>query len=68
MFLGGEHCDHETMNWLKKVIKRPAFDHWWQTETGYPITTTCVGLLDKNSIENVPSGISGKPVLGYDGK
>lgn len=31
MFVAGEHCDHETMNWLKNVIKKPAFDHWWQT-------------------------------------
>ena len=66
LFVAGEHCDHETMNWIKNVIKKPAFDHWWQTETGYPITSTCVGLLDKASIESVPSGVSGKPVPGYD--
>jgi propionyl-CoA synthetase len=31
IFLAGEHCDHETMNWIKNVIGKPGFDHWWQT-------------------------------------
>jgi propionyl-CoA synthetase len=52
---------------IKNATKKPAFDHWWQTETGWPITNTCVGLLDESSIENIPSGVSGKPVPGYDG-
>ena len=68
MFLGGEHCDHETMNWIRNATKQSAFDHWWQTETGWPITSVCVGLLDENSINNTPSGVSGKPVPGYNGK
>ena len=31
MFVAGEHCDKETMQWIKEIIKKPAFDHWWQT-------------------------------------
>ena len=42
MFVAGEHCDHETMHWIKDIIKKPAFDHWWQTETGWPITSTVI--------------------------
>jgi propionyl-CoA synthetase len=68
MFVAGEHCDHETMQWIKAVFKKPVFDHWWQTETGWPITSTCVGLNDKETLDNVPAGVSGKPVPGYDGK
>jgi propionyl-CoA synthetase len=39
MFVAGEHCDSETMNWIKKITKKPTFDHWWQTETGWPISS-----------------------------
>ena len=35
MFVAGEHCDHETLKWIKDVIKgKPVYDHWWQTESG----------------------------------
>lgn len=40
MFIAGERCDHETMKWIKSITKKPSFDHWWQTETGWPITST----------------------------
>ncbi len=68
VFVAGEHCDHETMSWIRKVFGRPAFDHWWQTETGWPITATCVGLLDAACVNHVPSGVSGKPVPGFNGE
>jgi acyl-coenzyme A synthetase/AMP-(fatty) acid ligase len=67
MFVAGEHCDHETMQWIKNLIKKPVFDHWWQTETGWPITSMCAGLMSPNELQNVPDGVSGKPVPGYDG-
>lgn len=68
MFVAGEHCDHETMHWIKELVKRPIFDHWWQTETGWPITSMCAGLMSFDELHNVPVGVSGKPVPGYDGK
>lgn len=67
MFVAGEHCDLETMHWIKEVIKKPVFDHWWQTETGWPITSMCAGLMSQNELNNVPNGVSGKAVPGYDG-
>lgn len=66
MFVAGEHCDHETMNWTKNIVRKPVFDHWWQTETGWPITSMCAGLMNKHELESVPVGVSGKAVPGYD--
>ena len=37
MFVAGEHCDKETMEWTKKVFDCPVLDNWWQT--GICITT-----------------------------
>jgi propionyl-CoA synthetase len=31
VFLGSEHCDQETMHWLRETFKCPILDHWWQT-------------------------------------
>ena len=31
MFVAGEHCDRETMEWTKKVFDCPVLDNWWQT-------------------------------------
>ncbi|XP_025047335.1 acyl-CoA synthetase short-chain family member 3, mitochondrial isoform X2 [Alligator sinensis] len=31
LFVAGEHCDVETLEWSKKVFKVPVLDHWWQT-------------------------------------
>ena len=65
IFLAGEHCDYETRSWAEKYIKVPVLDHWWQTETGHPITSTCVGL--GHSL-NPPRDASGRPLPGYNGK
>ncbi|XP_061524169.1 acyl-CoA synthetase short-chain family member 3, mitochondrial isoform X2 [Phycodurus eques] len=64
VFLAGERCDAETLEWAKRSFGAPVLDHWWQTETGSPITSTCVGL--GNSL-TPPAGQAGKPVPGYDG-
>ncbi|XP_077355911.1 acyl-CoA synthetase short-chain family member 3, mitochondrial isoform X3 [Festucalex cinctus] len=63
VFLAGERCDVETLEWAKKSFGAPVLDHWWQTETGSPITSTCIGL--GNSL-TPPAGQAGKPVPGYD--
>ncbi|KAM9312767.1 acyl-CoA synthetase short-chain family member 3, mitochondrial [Gastrophryne carolinensis] len=65
LFVAGERCDVETLEWSKKIFKVPVLDHWWQTETGSPITSTCIGL--GNSL-NPPAGQAGKPVPGYNVK
>ncbi|XP_019398692.1 PREDICTED: acyl-CoA synthetase short-chain family member 3, mitochondrial isoform X1 [Crocodylus porosus] len=63
LFVAGEHCDVETLEWSKKVFKVPVLDHWWQTETGSAITASCIGLGNSTS---PPPGQAGKPVPGYN--
>ncbi|MDX1581591.1 MAG: AMP-binding protein, partial [Alphaproteobacteria bacterium] len=42
----------------------PIIDHWWQTESGWPITANCMGL----GLYPVKHGSPGKPVPGFDVK
>uniref|UniRef100_A0A8C7N264 Acyl-CoA synthetase short-chain family member 3, mitochondrial n=1 Tax=Oncorhynchus kisutch TaxID=8019 RepID=A0A8C7N264_ONCKI len=60
LFLAGEHCDVETLNWAKRSFGVPVLDHWWQTESGSAITSSCIGL--GNSL-SPPAGQAGKPSL-----
>ncbi|XP_055664412.1 acyl-CoA synthetase short-chain family member 3, mitochondrial isoform X3 [Falco peregrinus] len=63
LFVAGEHCDVDTLEWSKKVFKVPVLDHWWQTESGSAITASCVGLGNSTT---PPPGQAGKPVPGYN--
>ncbi|WP_038335785.1 AMP-binding protein [Empedobacter falsenii] len=62
LFLAGERCDTSTYYWLKEISKLPVIDHWWQTESGWPMLGICVG------IENImpEPGAAGLPVFGYN--
>jgi propionyl-CoA synthetase len=62
LFLAGERLDPDTYHWAHNMLKKPVIDHWWQTETGWPITANCMG------IEQFPikPGSCTKPVPGYD--
>lgn len=62
LFLAGERLDPDTYHWAHNLLKKPVIDHWWQTETGWPITANCLG------IEQFPvkPGSCTKPVPGYD--
>ncbi|XP_060047486.1 acyl-CoA synthetase short-chain family member 3, mitochondrial isoform X2 [Erinaceus europaeus] len=31
LFVAGERCDVETLEWSRKVFRVPVLDHWWQT-------------------------------------
>jgi len=44
LFLAGERADPETVKWCEAMLDVPVIDHWWQTETGHPITQNPVGL------------------------
>jgi len=44
LFLAGERCDPDTLQWAEEKLKVPVIDHWWQTETGWSIATNCVGV------------------------
>jgi propionyl-CoA synthetase len=62
LFLAGERCDADTLNWAHALLKVPIIDHWWQTETGWAIAANCLG------IEALPikPGSPTKAVPGYD--
>ena len=62
LFLAGERLDPDTYHWASKILKRPVIDHWWQTETGWPIASNCMG------IEQLPikPGSPTVAVPGYD--
>uniref|UniRef100_A0A4W4HPC8 Acyl-CoA synthetase short-chain family member 3, mitochondrial n=2 Tax=Electrophorus electricus TaxID=8005 RepID=A0A4W4HPC8_ELEEL len=63
LFVAGERCDLETLEWAKRSFNVPVLDHWWQTESGSAISASCIGL--GNSLLP-PAGTAGKPVPGYN--
>jgi propionyl-CoA synthetase len=62
LFLAGERCDPDTLLWAEKQLRVPVVDHWWQTETGWPIGANCIGL----GMLPVKPGSCTKAVPGYD--
>lgn len=62
LFLAGERLDPDTYHWASDLLGIPVIDHWWQTETGWPIASDCMG------IEELPvkPGSPTKAVPGYD--
>src|SRR5215208_6379040 len=62
LFLAGERCDPDTLAWAERQLGVPVIDHWWQTETGWPIGANCTGL----ELMPVKPGSCGKAVPGYD--
>jgi propionyl-CoA synthetase len=62
LFLAGERCDPNTLLWAEEHLKVPVIDHWWQTETGWPIAANCVGL----ERFKVKPGSPTKAVPGWD--
>ncbi|AJE22562.1 propionyl-CoA synthetase [Azotobacter chroococcum] len=61
LFLAGEKLDSSTHQWLGKLTGKPVHDHWWQTETGWPVTAPCTGLEGCVS----RPGSSNRAVPGY---
>jgi propionyl-CoA synthetase len=62
LFLAGERTDRATYEWAEKRLGARVVDHWWQTETGWPISSNLMGLEPKA----VPVGSQGVPVPGFD--
>lgn len=64
LYLAGERLDPATYSWLKEKTQKPVIDHWWQTETGWPIAGIPVG------IENLPTkaGSAGVAIPGFQVK
>ena len=62
LFLAGERLDPDTYYWASDLLNVPVIDHWWQTETGWPIVANCVGIEEFP----VKAGSPTKAVPGYD--
>jgi propionyl-CoA synthetase len=62
LFLAGERLDPDTNHWASGLLGIPVVDHWWQTETGWPIAANCVGIEPLL----IKPGSPTKPVPGYD--
>jgi len=62
LFLAGEPLDEPTHRWIADALKKPVIDHYWQTETGWPILSAVPG------VEQTPLrfGTPSFPVYGYD--
>ncbi|HZN19320.1 MAG TPA: propionyl-CoA synthetase [Micromonosporaceae bacterium] len=62
LFLAGERLDPETYHWASDQLGVPVVDHWWQTETGWPIAANLRGLAPMP----VKPGSPTVAVPGYD--
>ena len=62
LFLAGERLDPDTYHWAHNLLQKPVIDHWWQTETGWPIAANSMGMEHFA----VKPGSCTKPVPGYD--
>jgi propionyl-CoA synthetase len=62
LFLAGERLDPETFAWASDLLGVPVIDHWWQTETGWPIAANLMGLEPKAAKAGSPT----VPVPGFD--
>jgi propionyl-CoA synthetase len=62
LFLAGEPLDEPTHRWFADTLRRPVIDHYWQTESGWPILSSVPG------VERTPIkfGSPSFPVFGYD--
>ena len=62
LFLAGERLDPETYTWACDLLGVPVIDHWWQTETGWPIAANHMGLDPMPAKPGSPT----VPVAGFD--
>jgi propionyl-CoA synthetase len=62
LFLAGERADPETLKWAEAMLGVPVIDHWWQTETGWPMVANPLGL----EAPPVKHGSPSVPMPGYD--
>ncbi|RYH02275.1 propionyl-CoA synthetase [Salipiger sp. IMCC34102] len=62
LYLAGERADPDTVHWAQRTMGVPVYDHWWQTESGWPMVANPAG------IEALPVKVGSptKPMPGYD--
>jgi len=62
LYLAGERADPDTIEWARDKLRVPVIDHWWQTETGWPIAANPMGLEPLPVKDGSPT----VPMPGYD--
>jgi propionyl-CoA synthetase len=62
LFLAGERCDPDTLVWAQGQLRVPVIDHWWQTESGWPMGANFAGL----GLFPIKPGSAGKSVPGFN--
>jgi len=62
LYLAGERCDPDTIEWAAASLQRPVVDNWWQTELGWP------AIANPRGIEPLPvkPGSATVPVPGFN--
>lgn len=62
IYMAGERLDPPTYEWTTEITGKPVYDHWWQTESGWPICANPVGIAE----HPIKPGSATLPVPGYD--
>ena len=62
LFQAGERLDPGTYHWASERLGIPVIDHWWQTETGWPIAANPMGVEQLD----IKPGSPTVPMPGYD--
>ncbi len=62
LYLAGERCDPDTLSWAETQLNVPVIDHWWQTESGWPMAANPMGIEHMQ----VKAGSPTVAVPGYD--
>jgi propionyl-CoA synthetase len=63
LFLAGEKLDAATWHWITDALdNRPVIDHYWTTESGWPMIANMPGI----ELLPLKPGSPTKPVVGYN--
>lgn len=62
LFLAGERTDVVTYEWVSNLLQKPVIDHWWQTESGWPMLANMAGV----GLIPIKPGSPTRPVFGFD--
>lgn len=62
LYVAGERLDPPTFHWLDDLLEVPVIDHWWQTETGWPIAANLPGIEPMQ----IKAGSATYPVPGFN--
>jgi propionyl-CoA synthetase len=62
VFLASERVEADLAAWIQEFFGCPMVDNWWQTETGWPVASNCLGL----GLMPVKQGSVARPLPGYE--